>query len=72
MAVYINNKSGKRYLATAMGRINTTNAQDGQIMVDYEDIPFVRKTYTREISEFRVKFTKESSIGQPWKEGGMD
>lgn len=49
-----NNKNGRIYTVTGT-RLNCTNDEDGQVMVDYE---FDDQRYCREVKEFQVKFTK--------------
>lgn len=59
MIVWRNNKTKEMYNVVKASGINTTNAQDGQHMVEYysmEDTNLIQPFY-REISEFREKFS---------------
>jgi len=58
---FINNKTGRKYYVTGTAT-NTTNAQDQQTMVLYQNaieetiLPGV--TFCRELTEFKNKFTE--------------
>ena len=53
---YKNNKTGGIYFVQLANIINTTNANDGQIMVKYVAVG-ERQWFVREIEEFKQKFT---------------
>ena len=58
---FINNKTGRKYYVTGTV-INTTNAQDQQTMVLYQNV--IEETvlpgvaFCRELTEFKNKFTE--------------
>lgn len=59
---YKHNKTGNLYFAEKL-LINATNANDGQVMVEYYPcdkyrIPQWESGYVRELVEFNEKFTK--------------
>lgn len=51
--LYIHKKTGNKYFVTGEA-INTTNSQDGQVMVVYANTD--GKTFVREKTEFLEKF----------------
>lgn len=55
-----NNKNGGIYTAELFGAINSTNAQDGQVMVVYSKMEegVGRSIFVREEKEFYEKFTE--------------
>lgn len=59
MIIWQNNKTKELYNVIKATGINTTNAQDGQSMVEYysvDDKGLIQPFY-REITEFREKFS---------------
>jgi hypothetical protein len=51
-----NKKTGNRYKVVGYA-VNATNAQDGQVMVLYQELTTNSTThYTRELGEFLIKF----------------
>ena len=52
---YINKKTGKKY-TKVFECVNTTNSDDGKIMVLYHPVKTKAKMFVRELNEFNEKF----------------
>lgn len=67
MKVYRNKKTGKLYVVTDDHVTNCTNANDGQIMVEYRPLMGQERTpgripkYVREFNEFHEKFELDTA-----------
>ena len=63
--IWVNKKTGNKYLIISANVINATNADDGQKMVLYKKVgkwfEGQPETFVREYEEFILKFEKEKS-----------